>query len=391
MIKRLLVVSCLVMTAPRLAAAEKTVYVETNGVEVALPVGWKPVQKGAVTLLAPEKFKGRAVEIIKLKAMPPSTVEGLQKELGAKFKVTVAKEGMRDGGKVVVASAKATIGKEDLDVDMLAVPVGTGAIALISYTRADSDPVVRESSIAILASARVAGPKLTIEYTAPTTKGLVGPPEDFVEAFRKMAPKLDALLLFPRALPVKFETCKQINAFYQPSTHSIRMCHELYDDFVSLYTNAGVATDKATQLARSALFFTFFHEFGHALAGELELPITAKGEDAADELATLMMTVMGEPGKKAALAAAQWFAIEAANGAKAGRKHNFLDEHSVDEQRMGSITCLLYGGNKAAYEPLMKKLGFDARRLAKCTRDYQARYKAWNSLLEPHHRKRAKK
>lgn len=391
MFKHLLVIGGLALAAPRVAAAEKTVYVETNGIEVALPVGWKPVQKGAITLLAPAKFKGRAVEIIKLKAMPPSTVEGLQKELGTKFQVTGAKEGVREGGKVVVASAKATIGKELLDVDMLAVPVGTGAVALISYTRADADPIVRESSIAILKSARVAGPKLVVEYTAPTTKGLVGPPQDFVDAFKKLAPALDSMLLLPRTLTIKFEPCKMINAFYQPSTHSIRMCHELYDDFVQLFTASGQAADKAALTTRNAILFTFFHEFGHALAGELELPITAKGEDAADELATLILSVMGEPGKKAALAGAQWFAIEAANGAKAGRKHNFLDEHSVDEQRMGSITCLLYGGNKTAYEPLMKKLGFDARRLAKCARDYQARYKAWNTLLAPHHRKKAKK
>ena len=55
-------------------------------------------------------------------------------------------------------------------------------------------------------------------------------------------------------------------------------------------------------------------------------------------------------------------------------------------QRVISITCLLYGSNQAKYEALMTKLGVPKPRLAKCVRDYKARYAAWDQLLEPYHR-----
>ena len=49
--------------------------------------------------------------------------------------------------------------------------------------------------------------------------------------------------------------------------------------------------------------------------------------------------------------------------------------------------CLLYGAEKARYQTIMKKLGVDANRLAKCSRDYPLREKAWMTMLAPHLRK----
>lgn len=390
MMKTLVVAACLAMAGT--AAAEKTILVEANGIEVALPESWGSATKGAVTVFAPKSKKtARALEVVKLKTMPALTVEGLQKELGTTFKVVNAKAEVRDGAQILVAEAKTITDKKiELDVDLYALPVGKGAVAIISYTRADSDPIVREASQAILKSARVGGPKMVVEYTKPT-KGN-GPPQDFIAAMTKMVAGLDGSLLLPRRLPVKFENCGTVNAFYS-SKGFIRMCHELYDDYVQLFTKHGPKPEKAVEMARAATLFVFFHEFGHALAGELSLPITGKGEDAADELAALITSKLGDPGHKAAMAAFSWFLIMSENTKKSGYQYtfkDFVDEHSLDEQRMASILCLMYGGNQAKNEALGKALGFDARRFAKCKRDYDARYKAWNQLLEPHHRKKKK-
>lgn len=392
MLKQLVVVGCLAL-ASTAAAQTKTVLVESNGIEVTLPATWVTKTKGSVTTFAPKASKNnaRAIEVIKLKAMPAMTVEGLQKELGKSFKVLAVKTDTRDSQIVMLAEAKALVGKDTLlDVDMIAFPVGTGAVALVSYTKADADSVIREDSIKILKSARVGGPKLVVEYTKPT-KGK-GPPADFVAAMTKVIASFDSSLLLPRRLPVKFENCGTVNAFYSPKGY-IQMCHELYDDYIHLFTKYGPDPKNAVESARAATLFVFFHEFGHALAGELSLPITGKGEDAADELATLLTSKLGEPGQKAAMAAFDWFLIMSTNAKKAGYQYtfrDFVDEHSLDEQRMSSIVCLMYGGNQAKNEALAKALGFDARRFAKCKRDYAARYKAWNTLLEPHQRKKTK-
>lgn len=373
------------------ANAEPLVMIETNGIEVQLPSGWAQMSKGTATIIAPKKFKGRAIEIMSIKGMPPSTTEALQKILGDKMKVTMAKEIERNGAKVVIASATVTVGKDAATLDLLALPAAKGAVMMMSFVSGDQDPLLRKASAEVLLSARIAGPKLSVDMTPPTTKGIEAPPEQFVDAFKKMAPALETVFLLPRPLPIKFKECGMINAMYKPGIHEIWMCHELYTYFKGFFTKHGLKDKDLDETIRGALAFTFFHEFGHALHGELELPVTAKGEDAADELATLFLSQMGKNGVKVAFAGARWFALESEDGK--GKKMNFLDEHSVDEQRMGSIMCLLYGSDKAkvASPAFMKKLGFDDRRLAKCTRDYQARYKAWNQLLEPYHRKAKKK
>ena len=56
-----------------------------------------------------------------------------------------------------------------------------------------------------------------------------------------------------------------------------------------------------------------------------------------------------------------------------------------------SITCLLYGKDPKGYADLMKALSIPASRLAKCSRDYPLRLKAWNGMLGPYTIARKKK
>jgi len=373
------------------AQADGITMVETQGIEVALPAGWSATNKGKATILAPMKFKGRAIEVVTFKGPPPTTQEGMQKALGDKFKVTMTKEGDRNGAKVVVASATTKTDKGDATLDLLAMPSSNGnTVVLMSFVAADKEPTLRKESVDVLASARTAGPRVSIEFTAPKTKDIIAPPKDYIEAFKKLGTAIDGSLILPRALPVRFEECGVVNAFYSPKTHDIHMCHELWTYFTNLFKGAGYKDKELDESVRGAMAFTFFHEFGHALHGELELAVTAKGEDAADEIATILLAQLGKPGEKMAWAAASWFAIT--GDSKDNLEVRLLDEHSLHGQRLGSILCLLYGSKKSnmADPKFMKKMGFDDTRLAKCTRDYGARYKAWNQLLEPYHRKKKK-
>ncbi|HUS28591.1 MAG TPA: DUF4344 domain-containing metallopeptidase [Kofleriaceae bacterium] len=379
------------LSAARAAHADGITMVETQGIEVALPEGWAAANKGKLTILAPTKFKGRAIEVMTFKGAPPATQEAMQKELGDKFTVTMTKEVDRNGIKVVIASANVKTEKGDATLDLLAMPSANGnSVVLMSFVAADQDPLLRKQSGAVLLSARTAGPRISVEFTAPKSKGVTAPPDNYIDAFKKLGPGLDSALILPRPLPIKFQECGFVNAFYSPKTHDITMCHELWTHFTQLFTDAGYKDKDLDEKIRGAMTFTFFHEFGHALHGELDLPVTAKGEDAADEIATLFLAQLGKSGEKIAWAGASWFFI--AGDRKEDLGARLYDEHSLHGQRFGSIMCLLYGSKKSniADPAFMKKMGFDAKRLAKCSRDYQARYKAWNQLLEPYHRKKKK-
>lgn len=364
--------------------ADAGVYV-VRGVELQLPDGWGQRVKGPVTLLAPTKHKGRAIEVISLATMPTATPEALKTLLGtAKLEITGAKEITRDGTKLVAASGKIVTPKGEVAIDMLAVPVKDKAVLLLSFVGVDQDPLIKKANIDIMLSARIPGPRMTTTYAAPTKAGLVGPPPAVVERISKLVTKLDGMLRMPRPLPVKFEQCGMINAFYKPAAHTITMCHELYDDFIVLFTGAGFERTKAEKMAEGAFMFTFFHELGHALVGELELPITGRGEDAADEIATLVLAQSPTVGHAAALSGAAWFEI---SSKKTGRQNVFWDTHSFDAQRLVTVLCLLYGADKAKYTPLMKSQKIPDSRLAKCSRDYPLRVKAWKGMMEPYKRR----
>ena len=359
--------------------------IEVNGIELQLPAGWSPATKGKLTMLAPKAFKTRGIEVFAIATMPEATVESVQKLLGSE-KITVKKVAPleRNGWKGVAVVGQVSTDKMPVDMDLLVIPVEKGAVMVISFIQANQDPVLRKANTDILLSARVAGPRLTVTFTPPK-KG-TGIPKDFADAMAKMAPALDAMLFLPGPLPINIMSCGKINAFYSNATHSISLCHELWDDFITLFTTAGLDPAKAERVTRGVYLFTFFHEFGHALVFELGLPITGKGEDAADELATLVLAAIGAKGHEAALDAALWFDTMVAKG----YKNPFWDEHSFNDQRSVAITCLLYGADQKRYEPLMKSRKIPPARLAKCTRDYGQRFTAWNKLLAPYHRKAKK-
>src|ERR1043165_9572574 len=222
------------------AQADGISMVETQGIEVALPAGWSATTKGKATILGPMKVKGRAIEVVTFKGPPPTTQEGMQKALGDKFKVTMTKEGDHNGTKVVVASATTKTDKGDATLDLLAMPSANGnTVVLMSFVDADKEPTLRKESVDVLASARTAGPRISIEFTAPKSKDIIAPPKDYVEAFKKMGSAIDGTLILPRPLPIKFEECGFVNSFYAPKTPDIHMCHELWTYFTNLFKGAG--------------------------------------------------------------------------------------------------------------------------------------------------------
>jgi hypothetical protein len=299
----------------------------------------------------------------------------------AKLEVAFVKEGQRNGAAVILGSGSLTGDKGKVDVDLIAVSNALGhATVLMSFIKGDADPDLRALNDKLLLSARLAGPKLTVTVEKPHTKGVIGIPDDYAAFLTKFVSILDQEFRFPRPMAVNIKECGVINAFYNPADHTISVCHELWDDTIKLFKSAGMTDAKADDVTHSMMTFTFMHEFGHALVGEFDLPITGKGEDAADELATIFLGFAKDMGSKAALGGAAWFQTMVDKGS-----HNvFWDEHSFNDQRVAAIVCLLYGSDQTKYESLMKLLKIPASRQARCVRDYKDRLKAWDSLLDPH-------
>lgn len=203
--------------------------------------------------------------------------------------------------------------------------------------------------------------------------------EGFVDA-------LNQYVIVPRLVRIEVRECGKINAYYSPYAHIVRVCYEFIAQAAAAFKPDAQSDSEVRKRTAGLLKFTLMHELTHALTGELELPIAGKEEDAADEFAAILLTLEGDRGFQAALAAAQWFGSEGQKKVQSGAIM-WSDEHSFDLQRMFGIVCILYGATPARYERLAKSLGMPADRLERCVVDYPRKVKVWDALLAPHRHK----
>lgn len=190
-------------------------------------------------------------------------------------------------------------------------------------------------------------------------------------------------LRLPQDLPVSFEECGEQNAYYNTESRSITMCYELFTQLGEMFADPDSTDEEVGQAILGAAFFIFLHEFGHGLVDLLDLPITGKEEDAVDDFATLVLINAGED--MAAASAISHFGT-LADQYESGDSGDlaFWDEHSLNAQRVYSITCLLYGSDPESYAELVGDDGLPEDRAARCPDEYRQKSRAWDKLLGPH-------
>lgn len=198
--------------------------------------------------------------------------------------------------------------------------------------------------------------------------------------FEKIVPELDKALNLPHDLPITFAKCEEENAFYDPEKITITMCDELVDYYADLF--ADYKDDERKEAIVGSLVSVFLHELGHGLIDQLALPAVGKQEDAADQLATVVLVASGDEGNKMALDGAySWVAEGDAQGQDTTP---FWDEHSLNEQRFYNIMCLIYGSNPDGYADVITEQELPAERAEQCADEYALISGSWNKLLEPY-------
>ena len=134
---------------------------------------------------------------------------------------------------------------------------------------------------------------------------------------------------------------------------------------------------------QKALFFVgniawlVFHEFGHGLIFEYQLPVLGKEEDAVDSFATInMIAESDDPALETMIVDVvdAWF--------EAGLYANLTyGQHSIDEQRGYAVVCLLVGDDPEGYKDVADDAGMPADRQAGCKFEFEKADNTWDSLL----------
>lgn len=238
---------------------------------------------------------------------------------------------------------------------------------------------------------------LVVDYQpAATSQDLVE--QEFLqenEVLESAAAHANALIGLPADVPLTATSCDEVNAFWDPETGSITFCYGLVSAYRGLFgelntTGTEAQQNRATEddligISNSVVF----HEFGHALIDIYELPSTGREEDAADQLATLLLAGDSLHQGYAVSAIEAWGALARASeqGDLTGQ---LADEHSLDAQRYYNAICWLYGSDPAVYEGVVVQTSANPEaplpesRAVRCPDEYDKINRAWSTLLQPY-------
>ena len=128
--------------------------------------------------------------------------------------------------------------------------------------------------------------------------------------------------------------------------------------------------------------FIFEHEFAHALIDIYDLPVLGREEDAADDLAVLLLLPSKQGDQFVSDAAAFWAALS--DRQRVPRLSDYADVHSFDLQRAFTMLCLLAGSTPENYQTVQAMGALPNARLAGCRAEFKQKAKSYEDVLEPH-------
>ena len=135
------------------------------------------------------------------------------------------------------------------------------------------------------------------------------------------------------------------------------------------------------------VIFVLFHEIGHALVSEFELPVLGREEDAVDRFATFLLTPEGDedeesdPSTILVDAMSGWFL--SANQTELD-DIEWWDEHGPDQQRAYQIACLLYGADPEKFKKMAQEVKLPESRRESCPAEAQGNSASWVKVMEPY-------
>ena len=182
----------------------------------------------------------------------------------------------------------------------------------------------------------------------------------------------------PRNIPVSFDECGQPNAYYQSTGSgegSVHFCYEMMP-YLREVLGERLAPADIPEAVNGAYEFIMLHEVGHALTHQLDLPITGREEDVADQFATLNLLRQGDKGAQSAI-----YGVLALQGSTEFGESDYADEHSLGPQRYYNVACWIYGSDPEKYSGLVGGDGLPEARAARCPSEFAQMEKSWSRLL----------
>jgi hypothetical protein len=139
-----------------------------------------------------------------------------------------------------------------------------------------------------------------------------------------------------------------------------------------------VPAQAMADFTESNLLAIFYHELGHAVIHQMDVPIFGQEEDAADALSILLIDALYEAED------AEVIAYDSANlfWAEAQNEPAFWDTHGPDEQRYFNTVYLFYGADPDGREEFAQDLELPEERAEGCEDEFALAADSWHSVLD---------
>jgi hypothetical protein len=246
---------------------------------------------------------------------------------------------------------------------------------------------ISESALKSLARAKLPGNRADLKFSYGKRKSFRGSAADRTvliseQAVYRTVDELKKQIALPFEIKVVFKDCGGPDSYYDEHSHEIVICYEVIEAYSELFSRTLKTRTARDEAAKGVVVSMFLHEVAHALIDGLDLPITGREEDVADQFSTLML-INGLPdGEEMAMDGARSFKSLAV--LEKDLEKDYSDPHSLDEQRFYNTICLVYGHRPEQYEYLIRNGSLPRERAFECEEDYARVNKSWQTLLAPH-------
>ncbi len=196
--------------------------------------------------------------------------------------------------------------------------------------------------------------------------------------FDEVVSDLEEEFNLPTPITIVFASGIEGPQYYQGV---INMPYEFlaYNDQVLAASNFTADPEEAAEILLNLTEFVLYHEVGHAIVDVLDIPVLGKEEDAVDGFAALLASIWDLD--EVALAAADVMAASASIADTEITDAQFWDSHSLDEQRMFAIFCLIYGSDPDQHTELLWEIGMPIEEKDRCQYEYAKTLRNWARVL----------
>ncbi len=168
---------------------------------------------------------------------------------------------------------------------------------------------------------------------------------------------------------------------YYPNVDAIVFPWNFMRTTYDVLEEEAASSDEAMKFTAQSLQYVLYHEFAHVLIDQLDLAVTGREEDAADQFATLLAMETGGP----LGAYATGIVFTELEGDSPPSMEAYMDEHSFGKQRMVSSLCYIYGAAEVSGEGGSEEISnYIGDRAPRCASEFEQMASSWTRILEPH-------